>query len=118
MLRTKNLQKYLSTFFSAVYLFVALFSQNFHQHESGFIFKDFHFKKSEKTFTSDYSVETATDCLSCHILHVGNSLVPEDFQFTFTQSEHFLNQRFAYQQRFANCEQLFISLRGPPSNFI
>ena len=37
--------------FALLYLFVTLFSQNFHNHGSGEVFKDFNFKKSEKTYT-------------------------------------------------------------------
>lgn len=118
MLRKRKIQKFLSTVFAVAYLFVTLFSQNFHQHESGAVFKDFNFKKSEKTISQNHSVENYSDCLSCHLLHAGNSLVPQDYQFSFFSKTDFLKQIFAYEQRFASCDHLFIQLRGPPAYFI
>ncbi|UJF30192.1 hypothetical protein L0B70_01990 [Kaistella sp. 97-N-M2] len=118
MLLGKKIRKILAAFFAGVYLFVALFSQNFHDHGSGEVFKDFHFKKSEKTYSTNHSAENYSDCLSCHILHAGSSLVPQDFQFSFVAIDDFQKQVFAYEQRFATCEQLFTQLRGPPVNFI
>lgn len=107
-----------AAFFAGVYLFVALFSQNFHNHGSGGVFKDFNFKKLEKTVSQNYGVENYTDCLSCHLLHTGNSLVPQDYEFSLFSKTDFQKQIFAYEQRFVNCDHLFILLRGPPANFI
>lgn len=118
MFRQKTYKNFLATLFAAAYLFVALFSQNFHNHGSGEVFKDFHFKKSEKTISSNHFIEDFTDCLSCHILHDGNSLVPEDFQISFSTIEDFQKEIFAYQQRFSKLEIFYSQLRGPPSIFI
>ena len=118
MFREKKIRIGVAAFFAVVYLFVTLFSQNFHNHGSGAVFKDFNFKKSEKTISQNHSVENYTDCLTCHLLHTGNSLVPQDYQFSFFSKTDFLKQIFAYEQRFANCDHLFIQLRGPPANFI
>jgi hypothetical protein len=46
-LKNKNTRTSLATLFTGVYLFVVLFSQNFHNHGSGEVFKDFHFQKTE-----------------------------------------------------------------------
>ncbi len=118
MLMKPPLRQFLATLFTGVYLFVALFSQNFHNHGSGEVFKDFHFKKSEKTFSESSFYQNFSDCLSCHILHDGNFLVPEVFQVTIANSIDFQQQVFAYQQRFSKLEFLCIQLRGPPANFI
>lgn len=118
MFREKKFKNIFASFFGSVYLFVSLFSQNFHHHGSAEVFKDFHFKKSEKTFTSTTMAEAYSECLSCHILHAGNSLVPQDFQFSFVKSGAFQKQIFAYQQRFAKREFFYLQLRGPPVNFI
>lgn len=118
MVREIEFKRIFATFFGGVYIFVALFSQNFHHHGSAEIFKDFHFKKSEKTFSTDTSVEVFSDCLSCHILHTGNFLVPQDFQLSFLQFGDFQKQIFSYQQRFAKREFFYLPLRGPPVNFI
>ena len=50
MLKKREHHRILALLFAALYLFVALFSQNFHNHGSGEIYKDYHFKKAEKTF--------------------------------------------------------------------
>ncbi len=104
--------------FAALYLFVALFSQNFHNHGSGEVFKDFNFKKSEKTYSKGHFAQEFTDCLSCHLLHDGHSLLPEDFQWTFAQSDDFQKEISAYTQRFSKLEFFSFQLRGPPVNFI
>lgn len=118
MLRNKTYQRLAAVIFTAVYLFVALFSQNFHNHGSGEVFKEFNFKKTEKTYSLGHLSQEFTDCLSCHLLHDGHSLVPEDFQFKFVQPDDFQKEIFAYAQRFSKLENRYFQLRGPPSNFI
>lgn len=117
----KSEQSYRKIFSSCcvvLYLFVALFSQNFHNHGSGLVFKDFNFKKSEKTFTESHLVQEFTDCLSCHFLHDGLTLIPDVFKINFNTSEDFRKEIFAYQQRFSVLEIFCFNLRGPPSDFI
>ena len=118
MLRNKTYQRLAAVIFTAVYLFVALFSQNFHNHGSGEVFKDFNFKKSEKTYSKGYFAQEFSDCLSCHLLHDGHSLLPEDFQLAFIQTDDFQKEIVAYAQRFSKLEIRYFELRGPPSNFI
>lgn len=118
MLRNKTYQRLAAVIFTAVYLFVALFSQNFHNHSSGEVFKEFNFKKTEKTYSQGHLSQEFTDCLSCHLLHDGHSLVPEDFQFKFVQPDDFQKEISAYTQRFSKLEFFSFQLRGPPSNFI
>ena len=118
MLKNKNTQTFLATLFTGVYLFVVLFSQNFHNHGSGEVFKDFNFKKSEKTYSKGHFAQEFSDCLSCHLLHDGHSLLPEDFQLAFIQTDDFQKEIFAYAQRFSRLEIRYFELRGPPSNFI
>lgn len=118
MLRIKSYHQYAAVIFTAVYLFVALFSQNFHNHGSGKVFKDFNFKKTEKTYSASHFSNDFTDCLSCHLLHDGNSLTPEGAQLSLNQHEYFLKQIFAYEQRFSKLEIFYYQLRGPPTHFI
>ena len=118
MLRENKLRRIFAVLFTAIYLFVTLFSQNFHHHGSAQIFKDFHFKKSEKTYSPTNFAESLSECLSCHILHTGNSLVPQDFQFSFVKVVDFQHQIFEYQRSFAILELFHFQLRGPPANFI
>ena len=117
MLRNKNSQKFLSTLFSAVYLFVVLFSQNFHKHDSGVLFKDFHFKKSEKTFTANHASNNYSDCLSCHLVHDGNAFLSENV-FTFLKStEYFQSSVFNYKSGVFCSLSFHFQKRGPPFNF-
>ena len=118
MLMKPPLRRFLATLFTGVYLFVALFSQNFHNHGSGEVFKDFNFKKIEKTYSNSSFAKNYTDCLSCHLLHDAHSLIPEVFALPIAISNAFQQQVFAYQQRFSTLEILSIQLRGPPANFI
>ncbi|MGZ5272976.1 MAG: hypothetical protein ACXWCA_01520 [Kaistella sp.] len=118
MLRIKTYQRCASVIFTAVYLFVALFAQNFHNHGSGEVFKDFNFKNTEKTYSTSHFSQEFTDCLSCHLLHDGNSLLPEDFQIVFNNPDDFQKEIFAYAQRFSKLEIYYSQLRGPPSIFI
>ncbi|MBU4539493.1 MAG: hypothetical protein L6264_07790 [Weeksellaceae bacterium] len=118
MLRNRTYRRFAAVLFTGVYLFVALFSQNFHNHGSGEVFKDFNFKKTEKTFSTGHLSINFTDCLSCHILHDGNSLLPEHFQFSALKNEDFRKQLFACEQRFATREFFDVQLRGPPVLFI
>ncbi len=117
MLRNINLQKFLSTFFCSVYLFVALFSQNFHQHDSGVLFKDFHFKKTEKTFTADHSVNNYSDCLSCHLVHDGNAFLSETAIVIFPATLEFQDSVFTYSGEVFSSLSFYFQKRGPPFNF-
>ena len=80
--------------------------------------KDFNFKKSEKTYSKGHFAQEFSDCLSCHLLHDGHSLLPEDFQLAFIQTDDFQKEIFAYAQRFSKLEIRYFELRGPPSHFI
>lgn len=118
MLRNRNSQKSLASLFATVYVFVALFSQNFHEHGSGEMFKDFHFTKVEKTFTSSATVAHYSDCLSCHILHEGKYLGFQDFLFSAISVEEFQLPIFAAAETFVPITIFDCFLRGPPAIFI
>lgn len=118
MMIKEHLRSFLATVFTGFYLFVALFSQNFHNHGSGEVFKDYHFKKSEKTFSKSSFSTNFIDCLSCHLLHDGHTLIPDVFELSTTKLIDFRQQIFAYKQRFSSLEFLSIQLRGPPAFFI
>lgn len=117
MLRNLNLQKFLSALFCSVYLFVALFSQNFHKHDAGVLFKDFHFKKTEKTFTADHSINNFSDCLSCHLVHDGNASLSEEIFIAFSAAVYFQNADFAYFDAVFSPPSFHFQKRGPPLNF-
>ncbi|MDQ0477410.1 MULTISPECIES: hypothetical protein [Chryseobacterium] len=115
MLRNRKSQKILASLFTAVYLFVALFSQSFHDHGSGEVFKDFHFTKIEKTFTKSSSAAHYSDCLSCHILHEGKYLTPQNFFFSAISIEDSCLEIFTAERTFSPLALFNFRLRGPPS---
>ena len=104
----------LSTLLLAVYIFVAFFAANLHQHGSGLVFKDFHFKTSEKSVKTSHHQQEFTDCLSCHLVHDGKNLIPQEFSFLIFTEVYFQKQVFAYQQRFSSLTFHTLQLRGPP----
>lgn len=118
MLRNRKSQKFLASLFTAVYLFVALFSQSFHDHGSGEVFKDFHFTKAEKTFTKSTEVAHYADCLSCHILHEGKYVNSQEFFFSAISGEDFHLEIFTEESTFSPLSLFNFHLRGPPALFI
>lgn len=119
--KMKNQQlhrKIVAPFLLMAYLFVVLFSQNFHNHGSGEVFRDFHFKKSEKTISANDSVTEYSDCLSCHLMHDGKNLIPQEFGLKFVKDVFFEKRIFSYQPRFSNVQVFGFFLRGPPAFFI
>ena len=118
MLRDRNSQKFLATLFASVYLFVALFSQSFHDHGSGEVFKDFHFTKVEKTFTNSTTAGHYSECLSCHILHEGKYVTAHEFLFSAISIEQFNLEIFSVENSFVPVAHFNFHLRGPPPFFI
>jgi hypothetical protein len=118
MLKKREHHRILALLFAALYLFVALFSQNFHNHGSGEIYKDYHFKKAEKTFSANTKAAEYTDCLSCHILHDGKYAVPEQFFFSFGFTEIFQVPFFQKEKKVSQFSYFNLQLRGPPAHFI
>lgn len=103
---------------TAVYLFVALFSQNFHHHGSGSFYKEFHFKKSERTLSESNNRADFSDCLSCHILYEGSALLSEKFLLNLLSEKIFEKEFSAYRRQFAGLQHFAFRLRGPPQDFI
>ena len=118
MLKKREHHRILALLFAALYLFVALFSQNFHNHGSGEIYKDYHFKKAEKTFSANTKAAEYTDCLSCHILHDGKYAVPEQFFLSFGFTAIFQIQFSETEKKISQFSYFNLQLRGPPANFI
>ena len=118
MFRNKDNPKFLATLFASVYLFVALFSQNFHEHGSGEVFKDFHFQKTEKTFTSSSEITNYADCLSCHILHEGKYVNLQEFLFSAISESYFKVEIFTAERITVSQTLYNFHVRGPPAFFI
>ena len=118
MLRKKKSQKFLASLFAGVYLFVALFSQSFHDHGSGEVFKDFHFTKADKTFTNSSEAAHYADCLSCHILHEGKFVNASEFFFSAISIEDYQLKIITAEKTFSLLSLFNFQVRGPPVFFI
>ena len=113
--KSKSFKNFISVFFAVMYLFVALFSSQLHSHAGETFFKDSGFKKTEKTISSDISQFNSGDCLACHFLATGNSLVPEQFSFHFENHTHETQQAFSVQEKIWSSTRFTFQLRGPPA---
>jgi len=111
---SRNLKNFISKLLFGIY-FIALFSQNFHNHSSEEVFKSFNFKKSENTISKNVVKEKAGDCLACHFLATGHTLVPEEFNFSFESYTHEVKQIIAIQERIWSQTKFTFQLRGPPT---
>ena len=107
-----------SALFLGVYLFVALFSQNFHEHGSNDYFKKFNFKKVEKSVSSSSVQEDLDHCLSCHFLQEGKIFFGRNFSYEFHYIEEFQKQNFAQKFSFYQTQRLHFYLRGPPNSLV
>jgi hypothetical protein len=101
-------------FWMAVYLFATLFSQNFHQHNT--IFTISSLGNQGGTFVRHSSkILNEKDCLSCHFLADGQTLLPDiSVKLTFF-IVHF-SKTFAFAlQDIQSYKFLSFFLRGPPT---
>jgi len=115
MVPTKNKQKILAAPVLALYLFVALFSQNFHEHKRSELFGDFKYQQTKKVFSSESSVVSYSDCLSCHVLHEGKHLSFTSFQCSLFFAEK-SEQVIVFAEDFLYRIPLFnTAVRGPPA---
>lgn len=114
MKRTNNFKTYISKILLGIYFF-ALFFSSFHSHNSAEVFVGFHFKKSDKTISENKTLEQAGDCLACHILATGNSLLPEEFSFIVENYTQEIAQIFTQQEFIWSQTKFSFQLRGPPS---
>ncbi|MCS3531488.1 hypothetical protein [Chryseobacterium sp. JUb7] len=111
---SRILKSFISKLLFGIY-FIALFSQSFHHHDSVDYFKNFNFKKSEHSVSENIAKEKAGDCLACHFLATGHTLVPEEFSFTFESYTHEVELIIDIQERIWSQTKFNFQLRGPPS---
>ena len=104
-----------SAFVAVSYLFVVLFSAELHNHNTD-IFKDLSVKKSELKFTkSGQDKQSSGDCLSCHFIATGNSLLPEQFIFHFENYTQEVRTMISVQEKIWSQTKFTFQLRGPPT---
>lgn len=111
---SKQFKVFISRLLFGVY-FIALFSQSFHHHDPVDYFKNFNLKKTENTISKNIAKEKAGDCLACHFLAGGHTLVPEEFSFTFENYTHEVKQIIAVQEKIWSQTKFTFQLRGPPA---
>lgn len=111
---SRNLKSFISKLLFGIY-FLALFFQNFHSHSSEDVFKNFSFKKSENAINNNVAKEKAADCLACHFMATGNTLVPEEFSFCLESYTHEVQQIISIQEKIWSQTKFTFQLRGPPS---
>lgn len=112
--KSRHLKSFISKLLFGIY-FIALFSQSFHHHDSVDYFKNFNLKKTEKSISNNAAKEKAGDCLACHFLATGNTLVPEEFSITFEHYTHEVEEIIAVQERIWSQTKFTFQLRGPPT---
>jgi len=110
----RNLKSFISKLLFGIY-FLALFSQSFHHHDPADIFKGFNLKKTENAMKEAVAKNKAGDCLACHFLATGNTLVPEEFSLTFDHVSCESELLIAIQERLWKQTKFTFRLRGPPS---
>lgn len=111
---SRNLKSFVSKLLFGIYFF-ALFSSSFHSHDSADVFIGFNLKKTENTISKNLAKEKAGDCLACHFLATGNTLIPEEFSITFGVYTHQVEQIIAVQERIWSQTKFSFRLRGPPT---
>jgi len=111
----KNFQKIISVIFTAMYVFVVLFSSELHNHKGESFYKDSGSQKTEKSMTKELSSKQSGDCLACHFLATGNTLLPEAFTFHFENHTQETEQIIAAQEKVWERTKSTIQLRGPPA---
>ena len=110
---SRQLKSFISKLMLGIYFF-ALFSSSFHSHESS-DFKHFNLKKTENSISKTDAKEKAGDCLACHFLATGNTLLPDEFSFTLIKHTHEVEQVFAVQEKIWSQTKFSFQLRGPPA---
>ncbi|MCU7618028.1 hypothetical protein NZ698_12530 [Chryseobacterium sp. PBS4-4] len=111
---SRNLKSFVSKLLFGIYFF-ALFSSSFHNHESSDVFIGFNLKKTENNISKSEAKEKAGDCLACHFLATGNTLVPEEFNFIFENYTQEVKQIITLQERIWSQTKYTFQLRGPPT---
>jgi len=110
---SRQFKNFISRLLFGIY-FVALFSQSFHHHDSFDFFKGDNFKKVEKSISKSAAKEK-TDCLACHFLISGHTLVPEGFDYSFENYTHEVKQIISVQEKIWSQTKFTFQLRGPPA---
>nr|WP_314494922.1 hypothetical protein [uncultured Chryseobacterium sp.] len=108
------MKSFVSRLLFGIYFF-ALFSSSFHSHDTSDVFIGFNLKKTENNFSKNPAREKAGDCLACHFLATGNTLIPEEFSFTFGNCTYEVERIISAQEKIWSQTKFTFQLRGPPT---
>jgi cytochrome c len=102
----------------AAYLFIALFSQLFHQHHfSHHKTTDYTLSTEKKTF-SENQYTSKDHCLSCHFLLEGNAVSIDSFENIYFSNPEFQPLKQEIQNYFTQEKIQHFLLRGPPNHIV
>lgn len=101
-----------------MYLFVVLFSQNFHQHKVVFYKEGSKTKVQYVDASKVHHASNAVDCLSCHFLFDGHTDVPTEFTFQSFTIRQEIDLISCETETFCNSTTEHFYRRGPPQNFM
>lgn len=116
MFRRKENKQIFATLITALYLFVALFSQNFHNHGAISTFESNESVVLHKDHTQVQA--DSSNCLSCHFLYTGNSFIPQEFSFEFHRIEFVAEKICTFDAPIVTIATQVLYLRGPPNDLI
>lgn len=111
---SRQLKRLISKLMFGIYFF-ALFSSSFHSHDTADVFAGFNLKKSENSISKTDAKEKAGDCLACHFLATGNTILPDEFSFTTIKHTHEVEQILTLQEQIWSQTKFTFQLRGPPA---
>lgn len=86
-----------------------------HHHESNFFINTSSEKTIHKSIVKQTIGKNAGDCMACHFLATGHSLLPEEFSFHFENHTNETRQVFSVQEKIWSQIKFSFQLRGPPS---
>lgn len=112
---SRNLRSFISRLMFGIYFF-ALFFSSFHSHESPRVFAHFNIKKHENSIQKTDAKEKASDCLACHFLATGHTLLPDNFTFITLKHSVETQQIFTVQEKIWSQTKFTFQLRGPPAH--
>lgn len=110
----KQFKSFIAKLLFGIY-FLALFSSSFHSHDSADVFIGFNFKKSDNNISKNIKSDKANDCLACHFLATGNTLIPDEFSFVCENFTHDVEIIANIQEKIWSQTKFSFQLRGPPS---
>lgn len=96
-----------STLFMMGYIFVAFFAQQLHHHS------DIDFDNLGKTIIK-VSDDEASDCLGCHVLHIGKYISNDTPEFQFANYESYSKIEIEHKVSAPIYSIHVLCLRGPP----